>query len=126
MAAQCARLITDTQRAELGEQALVLAQVLDDPVRYAAEDVIFHEIIMRASGNRLGHAIIHGIHGKARLSSQYNGAPSQGPRAIPGRTPQIEAMISLGDAPGAAAAMRVHILGSWAKRRPGVHGAHGR
>jgi DNA-binding FadR family transcriptional regulator len=127
MAAQCARMITEAERVELANQALVLAEVLDDPVRYPAEDVIFHEIIMRASGNRLGRAIIHGIHAKARMSSQYNGAPSR--EALTqslAEHQQIEAMILMSDAPGAAAAMRVHILGSWAKRRPGVHGAYGR
>jgi DNA-binding FadR family transcriptional regulator len=79
---------------------------------------------MRASGNRLGHAIIHGIHAKARLSSQYNGAPSAEAlvRSLAEHR-QIEAMILLRDAQGAAAAMRVHILSSWAKRRPGVRSA---
>ncbi|MEU4227018.1 FadR/GntR family transcriptional regulator [Nonomuraea sp. NPDC026600] len=127
MAAQCARVITPDQAEALTRQVTVLAETLSDPIRYAAEDVIFHEMIMIASSNRLGHAIIHSIHGKARLSSRYNGAPSTADFAQSlAEHQQIEAMILRGDGQGAAAAMRVHILGSWAKRRRGVHDALGR
>lgn len=124
MAAQCARVITPAQSEALTEQANVLAESLDDPLRYAREDVAFHEMIMIASGNRLGHAIIHGIHAKARLSSQYNGDPSREELVQSvAEHRQIQSMILQGDAQGAAAAMRIHILGSWARRRPGVLGA---
>ncbi|MEW9534597.1 FadR/GntR family transcriptional regulator [Microbispora sp. NPDC049125] len=124
MAAQCARVITPAQAQALTAQANVLAESLHDPLRYAREDVSFHEMIMAISGNRLGHAIIHGIHAKARQSSQYNGDPSREEHAQSlAEHRQIEAMILRGDAQGAAAAMRIHILGSWARRRPGVLGA---
>jgi len=124
MAAHCARVITPVQAEALTEQANVLAESLDDPLRYATEDVVFHEMIMIASGNRLGHAIIHGIHAKARLSSQYNGDPSKEELVQSlAEHRQIESMILQGDAQGAVAAMRVHILGSWARRRPRVLGA---
>ncbi|WP_203886701.1 FadR/GntR family transcriptional regulator [Planotetraspora kaengkrachanensis] len=123
MAAQCARVITPSQAEELTRQANVLVESMYDPERYAREDVTFHEMIMIASGNRLGHAIIHSIHAKARLSSQYNGTPNREHLVQSlAEHRQIESMILQGDAQGAAAAMRVHILGSWAKRRPGVLG----
>ncbi|GGK97450.1 GntR family transcriptional regulator [Sphaerisporangium melleum] len=126
MAAQCARVITPAQSEALAKQANILAESLPDPERYAREDVTFHEMIMLASGNRLGHAIIHGIHAKARLSSRYNGEPNKDELAQSlAEHRQIESMILQGDAQGAAAAMRVHILGSWARRRPGVRGALG-
>ena len=127
MAARCARVITAEDSAALTAQAEVLAQSVPDPARYTAEDVVFHEIIMRASGNRLGHAIIHGIHAKARLSDRYNGAPSPEDFARSmAEHRAIEAMILSGDTEGAAAVMRGHIVGSWARRRPAVHGALGR
>ncbi|WP_205831093.1 FadR family transcriptional regulator [Microbispora hainanensis] len=126
MAAQCARVITPAQAEELKKQANVLAESVHDPDRYGREDVAFHELIMVFSGNRLGHAIIHGIHAKARLSSRYNGEPSRAEHLQSlAEHRQIEAMILQGDAQGAAAAMRVHIVGSWARRRPGVRGAMG-
>ncbi|MFF0311171.1 FadR/GntR family transcriptional regulator [Streptosporangium sp. NPDC004379] len=126
MAAQCARVITPAQAEALSRQADVLAASLHDPPRYAAEDVAFHEMIMIVSGNRLGHAIIHGIHAKARLSSRYNGDPDGDELAQSlAEHRQIESMILQGDALGAAAAMRVHIAGSWARRRPAVRGARG-
>lgn len=126
MAAQCARVITPAQAEALKRQANVLAESLHDPERYGREDVAFHEMIMLASGNRLGHAIIHGIHAKARLSSQYNGDPNREELLQSlAEHRQIESMILQGDSQGAAAAMRVHIVGSWARRRPRVHGAMG-
>ncbi|GAB3149495.1 FadR/GntR family transcriptional regulator [Microbispora hainanensis] len=126
MAAQCARVITPAQAEELKKQANVLAESLHDPDRYGREDVAFHEMIMLVSGNRLGHAIIHGIHAKARLSSRYNGDPNREELLQSlAEHRQIESMILQRDAQGAAAAMRVHILGSWARRRPGVRGAMG-
>ncbi|GIH22777.1 GntR family transcriptional regulator [Acrocarpospora phusangensis] len=124
MAAQAARTISAGQSAELTAQRLVLAAQLGDPVRYAAEDVIFHDLIMQASGNRLGHAIIHSIHSKARLSSRYNGTPTlQELRESLAEHQRIEELILSGDADGAAAQMRAHILKSWARRRPAIMGA---
>jgi GntR family galactonate operon transcriptional repressor len=76
MAAACARKITPEQAEALGAQAEVLAEHLNDFERYSAEDTTFHEMIMIASGNRLGHAIIRSIHTEARRSSRYHGDPS--------------------------------------------------
>ncbi|WP_211247393.1 FadR/GntR family transcriptional regulator [Cryptosporangium arvum] len=124
MVAVAARVITAEQQQALADQIEVLAAHLGDPDRYAAEDVVFHELIMAASGNRLGHAIIHSIHGKARLSSRYNGTPTvEGLDRSMGEHRQIEALIRAGEAERAGALMRTHIVGSWNRRRPAVHGA---
>ncbi|TQS45249.1 FadR/GntR family transcriptional regulator [Cryptosporangium phraense] len=122
MAAATARTIKAPQQQELADQLDVLADLLDDAGAYAAEDVAFHELIMVASGNRLGHAIIHSIHSKARLSSRYNGTPTRADQEQSmAEHRQIEALIRAGDADGVAVLMRTHIVGSWNRRRPEVH-----
>jgi GntR family galactonate operon transcriptional repressor len=127
MAAQCARTITAPQQRALADQLDVLAALIADAESYGAQDVVFHELIMAASGNRLGHAIIHSIHSRARLSSRYNGTPTADDlRQSMAEHRRIEALIRAGDADGVAALMRTHIVGSWARRRPEVHGAFGR
>ena len=40
---------------------------------FAAADVHFHDMVMAASGNRLGRAIVNSIHDKARQSMRYHG-----------------------------------------------------
>jgi DNA-binding FadR family transcriptional regulator len=123
MAARCARLIGPEDSEALARQLDFLATCLDDPPRYAAEDVTFHEMIMRLSGNRLGYAIIHSIHAKARLSGQYNGTPPAGDFDTSLAEHQRIGKAILDKDPDAAATqMRLHIVESWARRRPAVHG----
>jgi DNA-binding FadR family transcriptional regulator len=119
MAAACARKITPAQAEALRSQTEVMADCLHDFERYSVEDATFHEMIMIASGNRLGHAIIRSIHSEARRSSRYHGEPSPDEIAQSlAEHQQIYQMITNGDAIGASAIMRIHILSSWAKRRP--------
>jgi GntR family transcriptional regulator, galactonate operon transcriptional repressor len=127
MAARCARVIGPEDRAALARQLEFLATCLDDPPRYAAEDVVFHEMIMMASGNELGYAIIHGIHAKARLSGQYNGNPPAGDLAVSlAEHQRIGEAILAQDPDAAARQMRQHIVESWARRRPALSGARPR
>jgi GntR family galactonate operon transcriptional repressor len=123
MAARCARTIGPDDSRALSRQLELLGTLLDDPQRYAEEDVTFHEMIMAASGNRLGYAIIHGIHAKARLSGRYNGAqPPHDLGTSLAEHQRIGRAILAGDPEAAAEQMRLHIVESWARRRPGVHG----
>jgi DNA-binding FadR family transcriptional regulator len=86
---------------------------------FAEADVHFHDMVMAASGNRLGRAIVNSIHDKARRSMRYHGEYND---AVMRRTVEehqtVYDAIVAGDAPAAAAAMRAHILGSWRRRRP--------
>jgi GntR family galactonate operon transcriptional repressor len=123
LAARCARLIGPADAAALAGQLELLATCLDDPERYGAEDVRFHEMIMVMSGNRLGYAIIHSIHAKARLSGRYSGTPPAGDLATSlAEHQRIGQAIVDRDPEGAATQMRLHIVESWARRRPTVHG----
>ena len=81
-------------------------------------DLEFHDVIMRASGNRLGRAVVRAIHSEARASDRYNGFP-RGPtaRRPTSATCRIYDRIVAADPEGAAAAMSEHILGSWFARR---------
>nr|WP_245694882.1 FadR/GntR family transcriptional regulator [Streptomyces antibioticus] len=119
MAADAAGRITDLELARLEEQATALREALDDPVRYAEEDAAFHEIIMGASGNLLGQAIIRSIHGKARLSRLYHGREThEGLAESLDEHLAILELLRNRDAASVAAAMRQHIARAWASRRP--------
>lgn len=121
MAARCARVIGPEDSRALARQLDFLATCVDDPERYLAEDVVFHEMIMAASGNELGYAIIHSIHAKARLSGRYNGMPPAGDLAVSLVEHQRIGEAILAKEPDAAATlMRRHIVDSWERRRPGV------
>jgi DNA-binding GntR family transcriptional regulator len=75
-------------------------------------------VIMRASGNRLGRAIVRTIQSEARASDRYKGYPGQADcEASNLGHAQIYNRIVAGDAEGAAASMSEHILGSWLARR---------
>ncbi|GIJ49673.1 GntR family transcriptional regulator [Virgisporangium aliadipatigenens] len=122
MAARCARVIGPEESAALARQLEFLATCVDDAGRYATEDVVFHEMIMAASGNQLGLAIIHSIHAKARLSGRYNGTPPPGDLAVSlAEHQRIGKAILAKDPDAAATQMRLHIVESWARRRPALH-----
>ena len=81
-------------------------------------DLQFHDVIMRASGNRLGRAVVRAIHSEARTSDRYNGYPERVDcEASDVGHAQIYDRIAAGDPEGAATAMSEHILGSWLARR---------
>lgn len=86
---------------------------------FARADAHFHDMVMAASRNRLGRAIVNRIHDKARQSMRYHGEYNDAVmhRTVEEHKAVLDAIMA-GDAQGAAAAMRVHILGSWSRRRP--------
>jgi DNA-binding FadR family transcriptional regulator len=86
---------------------------------FAEADVHFHDMVMAASRNRLGRAIVNSIHDQARRSMRYHGEYNEAVmlRTVEEHRAVYDAIIA-GDAPAAAAAMRQHILGSWGRRRP--------
>lgn len=119
MASSAARQITDEDRADLTRQFEVLSGSLDEPERYEDEDIAFHALVHRISGNEFARAIIHSIQGKARLVAQYTGAPPQGHMELTHEEHRhiFEAIVG-GDTEASAELMRAHISRSWARRRP--------
>lgn len=119
MASSAARQITDEARAALSHQFDELDASVGDPDRYAEEDIAFHALVHRISGNEFARAIISSIQGKARLVAEYTGAPPKGHNELTHEEHRhiFEAVMS-GDTEASADLMRAHISRSWARRRP--------
>lgn len=119
MVSAAAGLLTDEDAQALAEHLEAMSALLEDADAYARADVVFHDRIMRASGNRLGRAVVNGIQGKALDNAQYHGAPTRAHTETT-HADHLEILAALRDhdPERAARAMRAHILGSWARRRP--------
>jgi DNA-binding FadR family transcriptional regulator len=119
MAAAAAGARTEEDLARIGGELALMRENLARTQDFAAADVRFHDMIMAASGNRLGRTIVNSIHDKARTSMRYHGEYNE---AVMRRTlaehEAIRSAVEEGDADAAARAMRTHILGSWRRRRP--------
>jgi DNA-binding FadR family transcriptional regulator len=88
------------------------------PAAYVHEDVAFHDIIMRMSGDRLSKAIIDGVQSEALRTHNYSGRLSiEHVKATQEAHRRVHAAIVAHDPEAAAQAMREHIESSWAKRR---------
>lgn len=119
MAGKAAENVTPEAAAELQAQIEKLAALVTTPAGYVHEDVNFHGIIMRLSGQRLSKAIIDSIQSKAIKTYGYSGRLNvDHVRATHEAHLRICNAIVAGDAQGAATAMRDHIESSWRKRRP--------
>ncbi|MFT4089560.1 MAG: FadR/GntR family transcriptional regulator [Asticcacaulis sp.] len=119
MAAKAARNLTPADAAALTGQMKKLEGLIETPAAYVHEDVVFHDIIMDMSGDRLSKAIIGSIQGKALKNITYSGKLNVEHIKITHEAhEQISDAILRKDPEGAARAMRDHIQGSWAKRRP--------
>jgi GntR family galactonate operon transcriptional repressor len=119
MAAQAAQRRTEEDVARLRALIDELSELLGDPERHRLVDVRFHDTLMRLSGNRLSRAVVRAIHDQARASSRYHGDPHPEDLELTHRGHvAVVDRIAAGDAAGASAAMREHILTTWAARRP--------
>ncbi|GGD57628.1 GntR family transcriptional regulator [Croceicoccus mobilis] len=118
MAANAAREGTDEQRAELASQIEKLEELVTIPSAYVHEDLRFHDIIMRMSGDRLSKAIIDGIQSEALRTHAYSGKLSvDHVKSTQAAHRKVFDAIMARDPDAAGAAMREHISGSWTKRR---------
>lgn len=119
MAAKAARNLSPETAEELTNQIRKLESLITTPAGYVHEDVAFHDIIMRLSGDRLSKAIIDSIQSKAVKTHSYSGKLNVDHiRATHEAHLKIYDAIMARDAGAAANAMRDHIEGSWKKRRP--------
>lgn len=119
MAAKAAQKLTAEDEAALTKQLKALEGLLTNPAGYVHEDVGFHDIIMRISGERLSAAIINSIQGKALKNLNYSGKlNNEHIRATHEAHLRVYEAIIRRDPDGAARAMREHIESSWKKRRP--------
>jgi GntR family transcriptional regulator, galactonate operon transcriptional repressor len=118
MAARAARFRGDADLATMRALLDEMAGQLDTPERFLVTDVRFHDALMLASGNRLSRAVVRAIHSQARASTRYNGEPRRSDLEMThrGHLALLDRIVAQ-DAEGAAAAMREHILGTWAERK---------
>lgn len=118
MAGQSAVKATVDERAQMERLLNQLIMEVATPGRHMETDVEFHDVIMRASGNRLGRAVVRTIHSEARASDRYNGFPLRSDcEASDVGHLQIYDRIMAADQEGAARAMSEHIQYSWFARR---------
>lgn len=118
MARQAAVKATPDHHAGMKRLLDQLAVEVVMPERHVLTDLEFHDAIMRASGNRLGRAVVRTIHSEARASARYTGYPQRSDcEASNLGHARIYECIIAGDPDGAADAMSVHILSSWRCRR---------
>ena len=118
MAADAATRITDEDLAELRELLGVLEAEMDDSIVYRNDDVLFHDVIMRVSGNALARSVVSSVHLHARASNRYTGPvdPQELPATHAGHV-RIYERLAARDPAGAREAMREHIVGAWLRRR---------
>jgi DNA-binding FadR family transcriptional regulator len=118
MAGQAAEKATLGDRAEIKRLLDRMTAETVMPDRHMLTDLQFHDSIMRASGNRLGRAIVRTIQSEARTSDLYNGYPEPADCAASNvGHAKIYDRIAGADPGGAVAAMSEHILSSWLARR---------
>jgi DNA-binding FadR family transcriptional regulator len=95
-------------------------ELVDDHVAYHEHDRAFHDIVMRASGNRIARAVVRALEGQAldtarsmdRTERALCVASNRGHRRIYER-------IAAHDPDGATEAMFTHITEAWVVRRSG-------
>ncbi len=118
MAAKAAKRATAESLAELRAQIDKLESLVEIPAAYVHEDVNFHDVIMRMSGDRLSKAIIDGIQSRALNTHGYSGTLNvEHVRNTHAAHRKVYQAIVDGDAEAASKAMREHIESSWARRR---------
>lgn len=121
MAAAAATAYTGEDRLRISASLELMRSKIDNVAEFAAADAHFHDMVMAASRNRLGRAIVNSIHDKARGSMRYHGEYNEAVmRQTLDEHQAIHDAILARDATGAAVAMRAHISGSWSRRRPRV------
>lgn len=124
MTRKAAERRTPEQLEELGAQMDKLHSLIPHPAAYVHEDVAFHDIIMRISGDRLSKAVIDGLQSEALRNHGYSGRLNvEHIQATHTAHEMIFDAIARGDGDAACSAMRDHIESSWARRRAARDGA---
>ncbi|KAA9373750.1 FadR family transcriptional regulator [Microbispora cellulosiformans] len=95
-------------------------ELVDDHLTYEEHDRVFHDVVMRASGNRIARGVVRSLESQVVNTARYMGrseralcvASNLGHRRIYER-------IAAHDPDGAAKAMFNHITDAWLVRRSG-------
>ncbi|MEV6711518.1 FadR/GntR family transcriptional regulator [Lentzea sp. NPDC051208] len=120
-----ARTADQTTIDELHALVELMDQLVDDPIAYREQDRIFHDTIMRTSGNRIARGVVRALESQVVNTASYMGrtdrelcvASNRGHRRIYER-------IAAQDPDGAAEAMFAHITEAWLVRRSDAGDPH--
>jgi DNA-binding FadR family transcriptional regulator len=95
-------------------------EVVEDPDAFHEHDAAFHDVIMQASGNRIGRAVVRSLQNQVANIDRYMGRTDRALREASnlGHRRVFE-RVAAGDAEGAAEAMFAHITDAWLVRRSG-------
>jgi DNA-binding FadR family transcriptional regulator len=118
MARVAASRITADELAALEQNIRQMESSYDDYSRFRAADLAFHAIVMKASGNEVGLAVVRTIHTHAGITAPLAGAS---PRAALERTAAehraIFDALAVSDGERAGNRIAAHIDFAWAERR---------
>jgi DNA-binding FadR family transcriptional regulator len=124
MAFVAAHSIDEAGLARLRELVDLMDTLVADWPRYRPNDKEFHDVIMRASGNRIARGVVRSLESQAADAARYVGQPGTADCLASNRGHrEIYERIAAGDAEGAAEAMNRHITEAWLSRRQGTGGA---
>jgi DNA-binding FadR family transcriptional regulator len=124
MAFVAARTIDPDGLRQLRELVEQMDAVVADWARYMPRDKEFHDVVMRASGNRIARGVVRSLESQAADTARYVGRPdTAGCTASNRGHREVYERIAAGDAPGAAEAMSRHITEAWLARRTDGRGA---
>jgi len=123
MAAETTRVRTpielDVLRGSLEDMRALL---LHDEAEFNAADVMFHEIVMAISGNRLAESIARVLFARARESARYRGkVPPEFHEKTLCEHEKVFDEIAAGAPAASEQAMYTHIIDAWQRRRPADH-----
>lgn len=124
MAFVAARTISDDDLGRLRELVDLMDTLVADWSRYMPCDKEFHDVVMRASGNRIARGVVRSLESQAAEAARYVGLPdAHGCTASNRGHRKVYERIAAGDALGAAAEMGRHITEAWLSRRTDGRGA---
>jgi DNA-binding FadR family transcriptional regulator len=123
MAFVAAHSIDEAGLARLRELVDLMDTLVADWPRYRPNDKEFHDVIMRASGNRIARGVVRSLESQAADAARYVGQPGTADCLASNRGHrEIYERIADGDAEGASAAMSRHITDAWLSRRGDTEG----
>ncbi|PPF87490.1 FadR family transcriptional regulator [Pseudoclavibacter sp. RFBJ3] len=119
MAGLTASLRSEDQLQALAQQLANMEASLDDEEAFGEADAEFHLLVMAASRNTLADSITRILFERARESGRFRGTATRELLEVTvDEHRSVYEAIARADPAAAQELMRVHIHGSWARRRP--------
>jgi DNA-binding FadR family transcriptional regulator len=115
MASRAATRLSAEQLEEVHERLMELESLLEDPPRYTAADIAYHDLIAGFSGHLLARSILRTVQPVALANAYYgrtHRSREDNLRSHDGHATIFEALAKR-DPVAAASAVEDHILGSW-------------